>query len=91
MGSEMCIRDSCCEHHALEGNDDMSGGERTRLAMLDPGAKQADWFVECDKGLQRVSSMPIFGRMLGACAADPLLLRTRPAGAFLSIIFVAYE
>ena len=28
---------------------------------------------------------------LGVCAAEPLLLRTHPDGAFLSIIFVAYE
>jgi len=29
--------------------------------------------------------------MLGVCAAEPLLLRTRPDGAFSSIIFVTYE
>ena len=36
--------------------------------------------------------MPVAGFFgLGVCAAEPLLLRTRPDGAFLSIIFATYE
>ena len=37
------------------------------------------------------SGGPTFHSLLGACAAEPLLLRTRPDNAFLSIIFVTYE
>ena len=38
-----------------------------------------------------IENPPRRGQLPGVCAAEPVLLRTRPDGALLSIIFNAYE